>query len=331
MSDKRKLQLAAWIGVQLSIPPPSLEVVSGDASFRRYFRFNHQQQSIIAVDAPPEQENNQSFWHIGEVLAAQGILVPQFLKVDLSSGFLLISDLGDQVLLANLTEENVDDYYRKAIDNIIALQQIDLDQFQDLPPYDAEFLSFEMSLFNDWFIHRHLNLSLTDEESSVVAEAFAQLTKSAVTQPQRFVHRDFHSRNLMLVSQQLAIIDFQDARVGPLSYDLVSLLKDCYISWSEEKVRRWADYYYQNASKAQLLDTDSNTFFRQFEWMGMQRHIKVLGIFCRLNYRDNKPCYLQDLPLTFDYLLKAAERYDEFEAFTNLLKRKIRPALESKQ
>jgi len=327
MQDPRQEQLAQWIGQQLNISPPQLKSVSGDASFRRYFRFSHQDTSLIAVDAPPEHENNEAFCQLGKILAQCKVLVPHFYHVDLRQGFLLVSDLGDRLLLPELNQHNVNDYYQQAIDIIIQIQSMPLEQLTNLPRYDQDKLAFELNLFNQWFVERHLQLSLSEQEQRIIIEVFNRLIESALSQTPTLVHRDFHSRNLMLCDNRMAVIDFQDAVVGPASYDLVSLLKDCYVEWPGSQVARWVADYHQKARKAGIIDNDEATFFRQFEWMGMQRHIKVLGIFCRLNYRDQKPAYLKDLPLTFDYLKNAAARYPEFSDFHALLIDKLAPAM----
>ncbi|WP_444997205.1 aminoglycoside phosphotransferase family protein [Aliikangiella sp. IMCC44359] len=329
MVDLRKKQLAEWAGNKLSIDTPTLSTVSGDASFRRYFRFSVDKRTIIAVDSPPESENNQAFYTVGQLLKQNGLYVPLFIHKDLTQGFFLLSDLGDRLYLPELTPDNADSYYSKAINTIIEIQQIST-QDTDIPPYDQNKLRSELELFTDWFIHKHLKLVLSAEEKQMIGTVFKQLINNAKVQDQKLVHRDFHSRNLMICDAHTpGVIDFQDAVVGPLSYDLVSLIKDCYIEWSENKVRSWARLYHQKAIDAALTKTTFDEFFRQFELMGMQRHIKVLGIFCRLNYRDNKPLYLNDLPLTFKYLISAVKRYPEFNTFHQFLEKKVNPALES--
>lgn len=338
MQNQQRLEnLCQWIATILDREPPQLETVSGDASFRRYFRFVHQQQSIIAVDAPPQQENNLAFWQIGSLLASQKIRVPEFFHVNLDDGFMLISDLGNQLLLPELNQSNVSIYYPKAIDIIVQLQKIPVEKIADLKPYDEQKLAFELSLFETWFVNKHLGLQLSSEQQVIVDQVFKQLIDSALKQNQRLTHRDFHSRNIMLVeNKDLAVIDFQDAVLGPVSYDLVSLLKDCYIQWSEEHLQEWLNYYYNLATQdipnqTPLVKASKAEFIRAFDWMGLQRHLKVLGIFCRLNYRDNKLAYLKDLPLTFQYVKQVTTKYPEFKDFNQLLENLIEPAFEAKQ
>ncbi|WP_210330430.1 aminoglycoside phosphotransferase family protein [Aliikangiella sp. G2MR2-5] len=326
---EREQQLAVWAAAQLAVGEVKLTPVSGDASFRRYFRiFQNNGKTLIAVDSPPQQEDNQAFFQIAMLLKKYHLNVPEFIHCNFEDGFLLISDLGDELLLPALNEHSVDNLYSQAIDVLIQFQQIPAIDYDNLPAYDATLLEFEMSLFRDWFVDKHLKLQLTTEEERVIESTFDLLTINALEQPQSLVHRDFHSRNLMILKDKsLAIIDFQGAVNGPVSYDLVSLLKDCYIQWPEPKVREWSHEYWQRAIEAGLLEMPFEDFYQYFEWMGMQRHIKVLGIFCRLFYRDKKSSYLNDLPLTFQYLEDAAKRYPEFKRFTQLLTNKIAPAL----
>ncbi|TQV74852.1 phosphotransferase [Aliikangiella marina] len=335
--QQRRDNLSQWIGSVLNTNAPELTVVSGDASFRRYFRFKHQGATYIAVDAPPDKENNLAFWQIGSLLASQKIKVPEFKHIDLEHGFIILSDLGDQLLLPRLTESNVDSFYRKAIDIIIQLQIIPVEKIADLPAYDEQKLAFELSLFETWFVNKHLGIQLTDSQQTIIDKLCKQLIERATKQNQRLTHRDFHSRNLMLTqSDELAVIDFQDAVIGPVSYDLVSLLKDCYISWPRNKVIHWLESYYQIASQQTvackpLMESSFDAFTQDFDWMGLQRHLKVLGIFCRLNYRDNKPQYLKDLRLTYDYVKQVTSHYQELKDFDELLEQLIGPAFETSQ
>lgn len=329
MPDLRREQLEKWIACEFTKIQPQLTTVSGDASFRRYFRFFYQNQSYIAVDAPPEHEDNLAFSSIGNLLKQHNILVPDFLATNYEKGFLIISDLGDQLLLPLLNEKNVDSIYEKAMEIIFKLQLIPNESLNHLPNYNRKKLTEELNLFNQWFLKTHLQINITTEEKALILDTFELLIQSAIQQPQKFVHRDFHSRNLMLVNDKIAVIDFQDAVVGAITYDLVSLLKDCYIVWSEEKVKQWINQFFLKAEKKNLLTCDFKNFYKDFEWMGMQRHIKVLGIFARLNYRDKKPEYLNDLPLTFNYLIKATSRYSEFNNFRQFLIEKVKPKMNS--
>ncbi len=336
-------ELSSWLEHALrrlfKEKPTSVNPISGDASFRRYYRVTTEANTYVAVKAPSDRVNNQAFIKMAELLAKYDVAVPRVLAFDLEAGFMLLNDLGDRLLLPALDANRADKLYRQAIADLLKFQQIPAAEYSFLPPYDQKFLNFEMSLFNDWFVTRHLGLGLDQTANKTLTGTFAKLTESAIEQPTTLVHRDYHSRNLMLVAENstteesfddnasLAVIDFQDALIGPISYDLVSLLKDCYIHWPPHQVEKWCREYWKAATDKNLLSIDFAQFMRWFDWMGMQRHIKVLGIFCRLNYRDNKPAYLNDLPLTMTYLHETAKKYAEFSDFCLLLENQIIPAM----
>lgn len=327
--DLRRAALQKWINSLFEAEiAGELETVSGDASFRRYFRQRLHNGSIIAVDAPPEKENSEPFVRIARQWHQRGVKVPGIVQVDMEQGFMALEDFGDGTLLPALTPETVDELYSQAITQLVHLQ---LQPAQDLPHYDAALLDREMALFPEWFLGRHLGLELSAHEQSVLQETFAMLRDTALGQPQVIVHRDYHSRNLMLLEGQLGIIDFQDAVVGPFTYDLVSLLKDCYIQWPQEKVDEWAGQYFAQARAAGLIGAIADSQCQLwFDWMGLQRHIKVAGIFARLNYRDGKSAYLNDLPLTLHYIVQACEAYPALSAFAQLMKMRIMPAFEAR-
>lgn len=340
--DSRQSQLKEWSKQQIvalsgdsnsDVANYQWSIVSGDASFRRYFRWTDiaSQQSWIAVDAPPEHENSRQFVAVAELL--QKVNAPRVLGKDYEQGFMLLSDLGDRLYLPLLEEakknENTDDanrLYHRAIDSLVEMQQV---PSGSLPDYDEAKLRTEMELFRDWFLQKHLSLELSTIEHRLLDTTFEHLIQSAQSQPQVFVHRDYHSRNIMDCDSTEApgIIDFQDAVRGPLTYDLLSLLRDCYIQWSPQQVDNWVDYYLEQ-SPAVL---EKEQFIQWFDWMGLQRHIKVAGIFCRLNYRDGKEAYLKDIPLTLIYILQQAENYPEMSEFYHWLKEKVVPAFEQKQ
>ena len=332
----REQGLKEWLGEQLPASELKVQALSGDASFRRYYRLEHhgkdgEEQTLIAVDAPPQTEKNREFVDIAKHLHEQGVKAPQVLAYDYQQGYLLLSDLGDQVLLPLLKEgdeESVDSAYQAAIELLINMQLAALDDLP-LPAYCAQVLSTEMALFPEWFIAKLLGYSLSADEKAMIAALFQILITSAEDQPQVFVHRDYHSRNIMqLADGQLATIDFQDALLGPISYDLVSLLRDCYIRWPEQRIAQWLRYYQQRAQDQGLLNRlDEAQFLRWFDLMGLQRHIKVLGIFARLYQRDGKEAYLNDLPLVINYTLSVADKYPEFKTFCDWFRKELMPTI----
>jgi aminoglycoside/choline kinase family phosphotransferase len=271
------------------------------------------------MDAPPTHESCAPFVQVAQLLAEAGLNAPKVLAQDLAQGFLLLSDLGDDTYLSKLNTETAPELYKNATDALIKMQGISVTGI--LPNYDAAMLSREMQLFPDWYVAQHLKASLTPEQQVVLNNTFKLLNENILAQGQVFVHRDYHSRNLMLTTENNpGILDFQDAVYGAISYDLVSLLKDAYIGWDEEQVIDWAVRYWQPAKKAGLpIPDDFSEFYRDFEWMGAQRHIKVLGIFARLSHRDGKHSYLNDMPIVMAYLRKVCERYVELRPMLRLL------------
>ena len=322
--DDRQQQLGAWLNTVLQQANFSLTIASADASFRRYFRVNLVApylgfHTLIAMDAPPPQENCTPFVNIAKLFLDAGLNVPKLIAQDLTHGFLLLSDLGDDTYLSQLNSESAPKLYLDATNALIKLQIASKENV--LPKYDETLLTREMQLFPDWYVSKHLNVSLTGEQQVILKNTFEVLNKNILSQGQVYVHRDFHSRNLMITKENNpGVLDFQDAVYGAISYDLVSLLKDAYISWEEEQIIDWAVRYWQPAKKAGLpVPDDFSEFYRDFEWMGAQRHIKVLGIFARLSHRDGKDGYLKDMPLVMIYLRKVCERYVELRPMLRLL------------
>ena len=322
----RKQQLEDWLKINLK-QAFTLTTASADASFRRYFRVHLNQQyldslTLIAMDAPPPQEDCTPFVDVAKLLLDAGLNVPKVIAQDLQNGFLLLSDLGDDTYLSQLNQDNALKLYGDATSALIKMQLAS--KAHDLPPYDEALLTREMQLFPDWYVSKHLNFELNSEQQGWLQQAFDALNKNILAQGQVTVHRDYHSRNLMicqgLSGHNPGILDFQDAVYGPITYDLVSLLKDAYIQWDEEQIIDWAVRYWQPAKKAGLpVPDDFSEFYRDFEWMGAQRHIKVLGIFARLSHRDGKDGYLKDMPLVMHYLRKVCERYVELRPMLRLL------------
>jgi aminoglycoside/choline kinase family phosphotransferase len=314
----RKRQLEQWLGAVLTEKAFTLSVASADASFRRYFRVHLQDKTLIAMDAPPKQESCTSFIDIAKLFLDCGLHVPEVIVQDMEQGFLLLSDLGDDTYLSQLNKDTAQPLYGDATNALITLQLASKPNV--LPAYDAALLMREMQLFPEWYLAKHLNVNLDAAQQSVLDKTFTILTQNILCQTQVYVHRDYHSRNLMVCENNPGILDFQDAVYGPITYDLVSLLKDAYISWEEADMMDWVVRYWDAARKAGLLvPSDFSEFYRDFEWMGAQRHIKVLGIFARLSHRDGKDAYLKDMPLVMDYLRRVCGRYLELRPMLKLL------------
>ena len=318
----RKLQLENWLAQVLAGQSFMLTTASADASFRRYFRVHVQHETLIAMDAPPPQEDCTPFVHVAKLMLDAGLHVPKVIAQELTQGFLLLSDLGDDTYLSQLNADNALALYGDATDALIKLQRASAPNV--LPPYDEALLNREMQLFPDWYITKYLGIALTANQNAVLRASFDALNANILAQGQVYVHRDYHSRNLMVCQGKSGhnpgVLDFQDAVYGAITYDLVSLLKDAYIAWDEEQVIDWAVRYWQPAKKAGLpVPHDFSEFYRDFEWMGAQRHIKVLGIFARLYHRDGKDGYLKDMPLVMAYLRKVCGRYIELRPMLKLL------------
>lgn len=288
----------------------TLEPASSDASFRRYFRVGLADKTLIVMDAPPDKEETGTFCRIARQFHQTGLNVPEILAENDHQGFVLMTDLGVRQYLDELNDDTASDLYCDALDALLSLQLGTRHQEDFLPPYSRELLTAEMDLFRDWYLERRLEHSTTSEEHTIMDRAWTILADSALEQPQVWVHRDYHSRNLMITGQNNpGILDFQDAVTGPVTYDLVSLLKDCYIEWPESQVEDWVLGYQAMLVNTGLLeDSDDERFLRWFHRMGIQRHLKVAGIFSRLYYRDGKEGYLADIPLTMRYLTSALEK-----------------------
>lgn len=325
--------IKSWLENELQAAIKIFKPASKDASFRRYFRvvFNNEVveqpagKSFVIMDAPPEKEDIEPFIDIARSLKKTGVNVPELYALNKDDGFILMSDLGSIAYLSLLNSDmsTSEQLYGDAMKSLLKMQK----NFEahHLPAYNKQLLKTEMNLLPEWYIKVHCRQSLTDADQSVLDQAMNLLIVSAQEQPQVFVHRDYHSRNLMVCDEAVdanpGIIDFQDAVIGPLTYDLVSLLRDSYIAWPDEKVYAWLEQYRQMLLSENLLTTDDKEqFIRWFDWMGIQRQLKVVGIFCRLNYRDGKNNYLNDIPQTLDYLYKVCSRYTEFNDLSVLLK-----------
>lgn len=326
-SDFRLAGLRAWLDSQLSGRAWTLAPASADASFRRYFRvsFADAGASLIVMDAPPDKEDCRPFLHAAQLFAAAGAHVPRVHAENLAQGYLLLEDLGLMTYLDALTAEGPGtaspaELYAAATDTLVVIQCAS--KAGELPHYDDALLRRELDLFPDWYVQRHIGVSLSADEARVLEAAFETILASVLAQPRVYVHRDYHSRNLMVCASLPGVIDFQDAVYGPITYDLVSLLKDAYIRWDEERVIDWCVHYWEKARRAGLpVAGDFAEFYRDFEWMGVQRHLKVAGIFARLCHRDGKARYLDDLPLVLDHLFRTCARYRELGPLAKLLDR----------
>ena len=328
-SDSRLTALTRWLVDTLGFADCPIEPASADASFRRYFRVTRGSETHIIMDAPPDKEDLAPFVRVARILAGMGLNVPIVLARDETQGFLLLSDLGSAQYLDELkADRQVDRLYGDALSALVTMQTADEGIARTLPPYDRALLLREMELLPEWFLLRHLGLPVGSPERAMLDRLFAALADAALAQPTCFVHRDYHSRNLLKCADaNPGILDFQDAVHGPVTYDAVSLLKDCYIAWPPERVRGWLLHYRQMLLKAGFaLDGDDDDFVRWFDLMGLQRHIKVLGIFARLFYRDGKAGYLKDLPRVLDYVRTAASVHPETAEFAEYLTTHIDPA-----
>ncbi len=356
----RQQQLTTWLHSQFLGATFTLAPASADASFRRYFRATFADGTTkVIMDAPPQHEDCRPFLHIAKLFEEAGTHVPHVYAQDLRQGFLLLSDLGNTTYLQALNTGTAHELYGAATDALVNIQLASREN--ELPPYDEALLRRELNLFPEWYIAKHLNVALTDKQRAKLEEVFARIVASNLAQPRVYVHRDYHSRNLMYIAPPLSnsldettshstrlqttaakslvisqagertneksnfltspgILDFQDAVYGPITYDLASLFKDAYIRWEEAETIDWLIRYWEKARKAGLpVAGDFSEFYRDYEWMGVQRHLKVLGIFARLYHRDGKDGYLKDLPLVMSYLRAACARYIDLKPLLNLL------------
>ncbi|MCC6195188.1 MAG: phosphotransferase [Burkholderiales bacterium] len=320
-SDARRTALAEWMGSTLAPAAFSLAPASEDASFRRYFRVTPADASaptLIAMDAPPPMEDCRPFVHVASLLHAAGVHAPRIVASDLVRGFLLLEDLGTTTYLEALQSGDPHPLYLDALDSLVRFQATSREG--ELPPYDEALLRRELDLFPDWYVVRHRGRALDARQREALEGVFAKVLANNLAQPRVFVHRDYHSRNLMAASPNPGVLDFQDAVYGPVTYDLVSLLRDAYIEWDEERQLDWAVRYWEKARAAGLpVDADFGAFWRDFEWMGVQRQVKVLGIFARLAHRDGKARYVEDMPLVMRYLRAACGRYRDLSPLLVLL------------
>jgi aminoglycoside/choline kinase family phosphotransferase len=325
MTDPRVNTLLSWLKAlqpnwQLDLD--TLWPASADASFRRYFRIESKNPdfgTFIIMDAPPQHEPLDTFIQVDLLLSEAGLNVPQILERNISEGFLLLNDLGNQTYLSQLNEETANHLYHDATHALVQMQLASKPNV--LPNYDEALLQRELDLFPEWYLKKHLKIELTDLQQTQVKKSFELIIENNLAQAKVYVHRDYHSRNLMVTNQNNpGVLDFQDAVYGPITYDAVSLWRDAYIAWPEERVMDWVIKFWEQGRKAGLpMPEDFGQFYRDFEWMGLQRHLKVLGIFARLFHRDGKEGYLKDIPLVLEYAIATANRYIELKPLARIL------------
>ena len=325
MTDSRLNTLRNWLkALQASwqLDLDSLTPASADASFRRYFRIGSQKPgfgTLIVMDAPPQHEPLDAFIRVDLLLSAAGLNVPKILEQNVAEGFLLLNDLGNKTYLAELNDETANALYRDATH---ALVQMQLASKPDvLPNYDRALLQRELDLFPEWYLKKHLGIELNVAQDKQLKQSFEFIIENNLAQEKVYVHRDYHSRNLMVTEENNpGVIDFQDAVYGPITYDAASLWRDAYIAWPEERVIDWVIKFWEEGRKVGLpMPNDFGQFYRDFEWMGLQRHLKVLGIFARLFHRDGKDGYLKDIPLVLEYAIATANRYIELKPLARIL------------
>lgn len=315
-------QLQNWVNLQLPNLAFNINLISGDASFRKYYRVELADKSLIAVNSPPAQENNPLFVNLAKKLKQAGLNTPEVIAADFEMGFMLLSDFGD-IHLANLiSSENYSSLYQSIFPVLNQLQQLPTAEFDLVDKYSSNLVQFEMSLFNDWFVEQHLGLKLNTKEHEMLNSAFEFISNQFQQQPQVLVHRDFHSRNIMFAGgdiNQLGLIDFQGALIGPITYDLVSLLKDCYLIWPQDKVTELAETFRQTYQ----ANITKEAWHKWFDLTGLQRHIKCAGIFSRLAIRDDKPNYLKHIPDVMNYIYQVCIKYPELTEFAKLIESKL--------
>ncbi len=321
LEDLRTISMLDWLENDLLMTIDSWEPASSDASFRRYFRINAKEGRFIVMDAPPEKENIKTFISVAGLLASSLVNVPTIFQQNLTDGFLLLEDFGSLCFLDQLNADTVTGLYQSAFDTLFKMQSYTSIQDCGLPRYNEPLLQRELDIFEDWFLNQWLDIQIP---ASIWGNVRDILVKSALEQPSTCVHRDYHSRNLMVLKDDSpGVIDFQDAVIGPITYDLVSLLRDCYIAWPKQQVEMWMEQYYDRLLKAELITSTPARFKRWFDLMGMQRHLKAIGIFSRLHLRDGKSGYLDDIPRTLSYITAICSNYPELAGFSGFLQSQV--------
>jgi hypothetical protein len=323
----RQQRLEHWLHAEAGYPGAALQALPGDASFRRYFRVTTAMATYIAMDAPPAQESCHSFVAVANALRGLSLDAPEIIAGDPALGFLLLTDYGDATYLKTLDAQNADRLYYRALEALATLQSCREVNGLTIPPFTHAFMLQEWAWHKEWFLGKLLGLPMTDQEQ-LLDQCFARIAAAAAAQPQVFMHRDYHSANLMVLPEGVGILDFQDAFIGPVTYDLVSLLRDCYIDWPDEQVQRWVRAYLTMLNaRGELLEVDEATFLRWFDWMGLERHLKALFTFARKHVRDQQPRYLNHIPRTLNYVLAVSGRYPELAPLHDYMQAIVQPAV----
>lgn len=329
--EARKIQLEQWLMQTGMFASLQLLPLAGDASFRRYYRLIHADHSWIVMDAPPPQENVIPFVAVATALRAWGVQTPEIVAAEPTKGFLLLTDFGDATYLKTLTPDNATDLYQTALIALARLQSCRQVPGHIIPPFTTDFMWQEWAWHKEWFLDKLLGLNIQQQEK-ILDDCYASIVSAAASQPQVFMHRDFHSANLMVLPDQtVGVLDFQDAFIGPLTYDLASLLRDCYISWPEQRVQQWVAYYLnQLQAQGEFHDVTLKQLLYWFDMVSMQRHLKALLTFARKYVRDDQPQYLQHIPRTLNYLCEVSSRYPAFLALHEFLRDSVQPTFERK-
>lgn len=330
--QNRKQLLISWLSIQFSAHSIELTPLLGDAGFRQYYRFSVSGVHYIAVDAPPQWSNNLAFVEVADSLAKQGVIVPSIIAKDLDQGLLCLSDFGDSLLFSALNSQNMVSYYQQLMTVILKITNVKSTPQWQLPMFNRTFIATELSIMPQWFLQRHLGLSLSSNEESQLNACFDILIDNALEQPQVTMHRDLQSRNIMLLANgQLGIIDFQDAVNGPVTYDIVSLLRDVNVMWPQGEVYLLLEQFRLLLIKHKVIEpVEQAQFERWFDLMGLQRHCKIAGIFARLLHRDNKPGYVKDIPRTLKYIIDIAHKYPELTFLANFTQQRLLPLMSKK-
>lgn len=328
----RQNALHTWLNSLDNISTFRLTPIAGDASFRRYFRVHHDTSSHVVMDAPPGQEGLTPFIEIAKTLASAGVRTPEILAFDVKQGFALLEDFGDALLLDDITSNQTHQHYQQALQTLHSMQQCSIHQ-PDLVHFNLRVMEDELQLFRTWFLERWLGITLSNIEENLLNYALTHITEQIMKQPQCFIHSDYHSRNIALIgptdNPTIGVLDFQDAMLGPFTYDLASLLKDAYVEWPETTRLQWLNTFYETLPDNHGWSRDA--FEHGFHLCGLQRHLKILGIFCRLDQRDGKPRYLQDLPLTLNYILTHLKNDETLQPLYRFMQNRVCPAFSEKK